>query len=207
MTREAQSLLQRLDDVTRSRHEKFGNTGFPSRTERQGHPRPVCGIAMWRCALSLLSSIDKLHDWPDPNSPLSAAVRKQFEPALDFLMSVRCFLHLRSGRDDNLLSWEAQEKPPNSDRNVRFARTLGRRLDADLFRPRPLDSSHRNPVAGRNPGGLVPLSRHFHNCGRESPTPTFPWSMAWFSCVSRPPCKIPRSCSGFSISSPIMTCG
>jgi len=38
-------------------------------------------VALW---LSLLSSIDKLHDWPDPNSPLSAAVRKQFEPALDF---------------------------------------------------------------------------------------------------------------------------
>ena len=36
-------------------------------------------------------------------------MRKQLEAALDFLMAARCFLHFRHGRDDNTLSWEAQD--------------------------------------------------------------------------------------------------
>jgi [protein-PII] uridylyltransferase len=108
MTRETQPLVQSLADVTRSRHEKFGNTVFhlePNVKDTPGGLRD-CSVALW---LSLLSSVDKLHDWPDPRSLLSTSARKQFDPALDFLVSVRCFLHLRYGRDDNLLSWEAQE--------------------------------------------------------------------------------------------------
>src|SRR6202049_4918145 len=109
MTREAQSLLQRLAGVVRSRHEKFGNTVFHLEPDIKDTPGGLrdCNLALW---LSLLSSMDKLHDWPDPKSLLSTSARKQFEPALDFLMSVRCFLHFRYGRDDNLLSWEAQEE-------------------------------------------------------------------------------------------------
>ena len=53
--------------------------------------------------------MDKLHDWPDASS-LRAPVRKQLDAALDFLMSARCFLHFRHGRDDNTLSWEAQDE-------------------------------------------------------------------------------------------------
>jgi [protein-PII] uridylyltransferase len=53
--------------------------------------------------------MDKLHDWPEASS-LRPPVRKQLEAALDFLMSARCFLHFRHGRDDNALSWEAQDE-------------------------------------------------------------------------------------------------
>jgi [protein-PII] uridylyltransferase len=100
MTRESQALLHRLADVTRSRYEKFGNTVFHLEPDIKDTPGGLrdCNVALW---LSLLSSMDKLHDWPDPKSLLSTSVRKQFDPALDFLMSVRCFLHFRSGRDDN----------------------------------------------------------------------------------------------------------
>ena len=65
-----------------------------------------CNVANW---LALISAMDKLHDWPDASS-LRAPVRKQLESALDFLMSARCFLHFRQGRDDNTLSWEAQDE-------------------------------------------------------------------------------------------------
>ena len=83
MTREAQSLLQSLAELTRTRHEKFGTTIFhlePNVKDTPGGLRD-CNVALW---LSLLSSMDKLHDWPDPKSLLSTSVRKQFEPALDF---------------------------------------------------------------------------------------------------------------------------
>ena len=106
--REAQSLVQRLAEVTRDRHGKYGGTIFhlePNVKETPGGLRDY-NVACW---LALISSMDKLRDWPDPKSLLPAPVRRQFEPALDFLMAVRCFLHFRHGRDDNMLTWEAQD--------------------------------------------------------------------------------------------------
>ena len=105
--RESKALLQGLAEVTRERHAKHGMTLYhlePNLKEAPGGLRD-CNVALW---LALISAIDKLHDWPDASS-LRAPVRKQLEAALDFLMSARCFLHFRHGRDDNTLSWEAQD--------------------------------------------------------------------------------------------------
>jgi [protein-PII] uridylyltransferase len=163
MTREAQSLLQRLADVTRSRHEKFGNTVFHLEPDVKDTPGGLrdCNLALW---LSLLSSMDKLHDWPDPKSLLSASARKQFEPALDFLMSVRCFLHFRYGRDDNLLSWEAQEEAAKRGIGVDEARELAA---ADWMRIyfSHARSIHRTAtqLLEEIPAAWSSLSRHFQN--------------------------------------------
>ncbi|HYM76744.1 MAG TPA: [protein-PII] uridylyltransferase [Candidatus Dormibacteraeota bacterium] len=105
--RESKALLQGLAEVTRERHGKYGMTLYhlePNLKEAPGGLRDV-NVANW---LALISAIDKLQDWPDASS-LRAPVRKQLEAALDFLMSARCFLHFRHGRDDNTLSWEAQD--------------------------------------------------------------------------------------------------
>jgi [protein-PII] uridylyltransferase len=107
--RESQSLVQRLAEVTRDRHGKYGGTVFhlePNVKETPGGLRDY-NVACW---LALISAIDKQRDWPEPNSVLPEPLRRQFEPALDFLMSVRCFLHFRHGRDDNMLTWEAQDE-------------------------------------------------------------------------------------------------
>jgi [protein-PII] uridylyltransferase len=106
--REAKSLLQGLAEVTRQRHSKYGLTLYhlePNLKEAPG------GLRDWNVAnwLALISAMDKLHDWPDASS-LRPPVRRQLEAALDFLMSARCFLHFRHGRDDNTLSWEAQDE-------------------------------------------------------------------------------------------------
>ena len=106
--RESHALLQGLAEVTRERHGKNGNTLYhlePNLKEAPGGLRDV-NVANW---LALISAIDKLRDWPDASS-LRAPVRKQLDAALDFLMSARCFLHFRYGRDDNTLSWEAQDE-------------------------------------------------------------------------------------------------
>jgi len=106
--RESKPLLQGLAEVTRERHSKYGLTLYhlePNLKEAPGGLRDY-NVACW---LALISAIDKLHDWPDASS-LRAPVRKQLEAALDFLMSARCFLHFRHGRDDNTLSWEAQDE-------------------------------------------------------------------------------------------------
>jgi [protein-PII] uridylyltransferase len=106
--RESKSLLQGLAEMTRQRHGKYGMTLYhlePNLKEAPGGLRD-CNVASW---LALISAIDKLHDWPDASS-LRAPVRRQLDDALDFLMSARCFLHFRHGRDDNTLSWEAQDE-------------------------------------------------------------------------------------------------
>ncbi|HWY21622.1 MAG TPA: [protein-PII] uridylyltransferase [Candidatus Acidoferrum sp.] len=106
--REAKPLLQGLAEVTRERHVKFGNTVFhlePNLKETPGGLRDY-NVACW---LALISSMGKLGDWPDASS-LRAPVRKQLDAALEFLMAARCFLHFRHGRDDNALSWEAQDE-------------------------------------------------------------------------------------------------
>ena len=106
--RESKALLQGLAEVTRERHAKYGMTLYhlePNLKEAPGGLRD-CNVASW---LALISAMDKLHDWPEASS-LRAPIRKQLEAALDFLMSARCFLHFRQGRDDNTLSWEAQDE-------------------------------------------------------------------------------------------------
>ncbi|HZQ96821.1 MAG TPA: [protein-PII] uridylyltransferase [Candidatus Sulfotelmatobacter sp.] len=106
--RESKALLQGLAEVTRERYGKYGMTLYhlePNLKEAPGGLRD-CNVAGW---LGLISAMDKLHDWPDASS-LRAPIRKQLDSALDFLMSARCFLHFRHGRDDNTLSWEAQDE-------------------------------------------------------------------------------------------------
>jgi [protein-PII] uridylyltransferase len=106
--REAKSLLQGLAEVTRERHGKFGQTVFhlePNLKETPGGLRDY-NVACW---LALISAMGKLGDWPHTSS-LRAPVRKQLDAALEFLMAARCFLHFRHGRDDNALSWEAQDE-------------------------------------------------------------------------------------------------
>jgi [protein-PII] uridylyltransferase len=106
--REAKPLLQGLAEVTRERHGKFGQTVFhlePNVKETPGGLRDY-NVACW---LALVSAMGKLGDWPYASS-LRAPVRKQLDAALEFLMATRCFLHFRHGRDDNALSWEAQDE-------------------------------------------------------------------------------------------------
>jgi [protein-PII] uridylyltransferase len=60
--------------------------------------------------MALLSAIDRERCWPDQPALLPELTRKSFGPALEFLSSVRTFLHYRQGRDDNMLAWESQDE-------------------------------------------------------------------------------------------------
>jgi [protein-PII] uridylyltransferase len=106
--REWKALLQSLAEVTHERHAKFGHTVFhlePNLKESPGGLRDY-NVACW---LAAISAIGKLGDWPEASS-LRAPIRKQLDAALEFLTATRCFLHFRQGRDDNALSWEAQDE-------------------------------------------------------------------------------------------------
>jgi [protein-PII] uridylyltransferase len=108
VARESRSIVQRLADLTRERYNKFGNTVFhlePNLKDGPGGLRDY-NLACW---LALIAAIEETSGWPDGNALLPPWLRPKFDAALDFLMSVRCFLHFRHGRDDNTLTWEAQD--------------------------------------------------------------------------------------------------
>ena len=107
--RESQSLVQGLAEVTRARHGKYANTVYhlePNVKETPGGMRDH-NVASW---LALISAMHKLHAWPDRLALLGERTQKQLDEALDFLISVRCFLHFRHGRDDSTLDWHAQDE-------------------------------------------------------------------------------------------------
>ena len=107
--RECQNLIQNLGEITRGRHHKFGDTVFhlePNVKDGPGGLRDY-NVAHW---LALISAMEKLRVWPDPKALLPASSRRPLEAALNFQMSVRCFLHFRHGRHDNTLTWEALDE-------------------------------------------------------------------------------------------------
>jgi [protein-PII] uridylyltransferase len=107
VAQESQVLVQRLTEITRDRHRKFGNTVLHKEPNVKDGPGG-CRDYTLACWLALMSEMEKRHGWPEPDTIFSPPVRKTLDSALQFLASVRCFLHFRHGRDDNILTWDAQ---------------------------------------------------------------------------------------------------
>jgi [protein-PII] uridylyltransferase len=109
VVRESRSIVQRLTDLTRERYNKYGNTVFhlePNVKDGPGGLRDH-NLAHW---LALIAAMEETSGWPDEKTVLPPWLRAKFDSALDFLISVRCFLHFRQGRDDNTLEWVAQDQ-------------------------------------------------------------------------------------------------
>lgn len=109
VTRESRHIVQRLTDLCRARYNKFGNTVFhlePNIKDGPGGLRDY-NLACW---LALIAAMEETGAWPDEDSLLPPSLRQPFHDALEFLMSVRCFLHFRHSRDDNSLAWNAQDE-------------------------------------------------------------------------------------------------
>jgi len=109
VSRESRLIVQRLTDLTHARYNKFGGTVFhlePNVKDGPGGLRDY-NLACW---LALLSAIEEKGSWPEDSFLLPPSLRQRFDAALCFLMSVRCFLHFRYGRDDNTLAWVAQDE-------------------------------------------------------------------------------------------------
>ncbi len=106
--REAPQIVRQLGAITRARHQKFANTIFqlePNVKEGPGGLRDY-NIVHW---LAIISSMEKRREGTETESTIiPASIQAQFAAALDYLFSVRCFLHFRHGRDSNTLVWEAQ---------------------------------------------------------------------------------------------------
>src|SRR5258708_6328776 len=107
VTRESQNLAQELTGLARARHEKYGNTIFhlePNIKDGPGGLRDY-QVACW---LAQIDEMKKSGQWTGPEELLPEPLRRDAVNAVDFLDSVRCFLHYRQGRDLNGLTYELQ---------------------------------------------------------------------------------------------------
>ncbi len=106
---ESRLMVQRLAELARARYSKFGGSVFhlePNVKEGPGGLRDYNLV----CWLELIAQMEEGRGWPDNGAGRPGSIQKQFDTALEFLMSARCFLHLRHARDDNALTWEAQDE-------------------------------------------------------------------------------------------------
>ncbi|MGD0680497.1 MAG: HD domain-containing protein [Terracidiphilus sp.] len=103
------AITQKLGEVARARHAKFGNTIFhlePNLKDCPGGLRDY-NLAVW---FALLFHLKETKEWPRQLGSVFQSARGDAEAAFDFLAAVRCFLHFRHGRDDNTLDWQSQDE-------------------------------------------------------------------------------------------------
>ena len=96
---ERQSLIRLLGMATRTRHDKFHDTVYhlePNIKEGPGGLRDL-HVIWW------------LHKLRDPQKN-NFDYLSELTQAQEFLHNLRCFLHFSSGRDHNLLTFDAQEE-------------------------------------------------------------------------------------------------
>lgn len=108
MRKSGTALMSLVCESARTRHAKYANTIYhlePQVKEGPGGLRDY-NLANW---LALAKSFRFSGLWPAPESLFQFPLRAELNSAFDFLISVRCFLHYRNGRDDNQLSWETQD--------------------------------------------------------------------------------------------------
>jgi [protein-PII] uridylyltransferase len=108
VARESQVLVERLAETARTRHRKFRNTVFHQEPNVKDGPGGYSDYTL-ACWLALISAMEKSHGWPEPDTILSLVIREPLDRAQQFLASVRCFLHFRHERDENILTWDVQD--------------------------------------------------------------------------------------------------
>jgi [protein-PII] uridylyltransferase len=114
LEKEHKAIATGLVELTVERHKKYGDTLFhlePNIKDCPGGLRDV-HVCAWLKTLGEVArkptSQNRDVGHPIPSS-FAAGDRSEFGQAVEFLSSVRCFLHYRHERDDNTLDWQAQD--------------------------------------------------------------------------------------------------
>jgi [protein-PII] uridylyltransferase len=103
------AITQKLSEIARARHAKYGNTIFhlePNLKDCPGGLRDY-SLAVW---FAVLFHLKETKEWPRQRGGVFQSARGDAEAAFDFLAAARCFLHFRHGRDDNILDWQSQDE-------------------------------------------------------------------------------------------------
>jgi len=109
VARDRDDLVRNLAELSEQRHAKHGNTVFhlePNIKEAPGGLRDY-HVARW---LTLIAEFETQGRLVMPEEIWPPTLRAAGIEAWRFLAALRCFLHYRYERDDNLLSYEYQEE-------------------------------------------------------------------------------------------------
>ncbi len=104
-SRDGKAIGAALAELTRERHAKFGDTLFhlePNIKDCPGGLRDS-NVCHWLHGLRM----GRRQEGSD--APASGPGGEEVQEAVSFLAAVRCFLHYRHDRDDNVLDWQAQD--------------------------------------------------------------------------------------------------
>jgi [protein-PII] uridylyltransferase len=107
--RESQSLMQELTGLARTRHEKYGRTIFHLEPNIKDGPGGLRDFQV-ACWLAQIAEMQHSREWKEAAGLLPLPLRSDAVRAIDFLNTVRCFLHYRQGRDLNVLTYEMQSE-------------------------------------------------------------------------------------------------
>ncbi len=129
VARDRRDLVSDLVEMTQRRHQKQGDTIFHLEPDFKDVPGGLRDYHVCRW-LALVNDLDRSSRWNDPESQFPPAVREGSRRAFAFLTAVRCFVHYRQGRDDNVLSYELQDQAA--------ARSIGCRASGSSLGEAPL---------------------------------------------------------------------
>ncbi len=101
--RETAVLIRRLVELARQRHSKFNNTVYHLEPNVKESPGGIRDVHLLRWLAAILSQQEAIRE-----------SLGELKPAEDFLRALRCFLHIKAGRDNNLLSFELQDEVSKS---------------------------------------------------------------------------------------------
>ena len=127
------NLIEHLAESARTRHAKYADTIYhlePNLKEGPGGLRDY-NLACW---LALVRTFREHGTWPENTSLFDPRLQGELNAAFDFFISVRCFLHYRNGRDDNTLSWEAQDAAAEKGVGVKDSRLGSSQWMREYFR-------------------------------------------------------------------------
>ncbi len=108
LNQQGDSIARALEAAVAARHHRFGSTIFnlePNIKDAPGGLRD-CNVGGWQ---SLLRQMRETGSWPTP-AAATLHSSSELEAAFAFLSAVRCFLHYRAAREDNILNWMAQDE-------------------------------------------------------------------------------------------------
>ena len=108
VARESGILVQRLTEGTKTRHVKFGKTIFHLEPNLKDGPGGLRDFHVTRW-IALIAALEADRKWPESLHLQQNSDDDDVLEAMEFLSSARCYLHYRSNRDENIVTWEAQE--------------------------------------------------------------------------------------------------
>jgi [protein-PII] uridylyltransferase len=106
VAREADTIQRLLQKSLYDRYARFGGTIFhlePNVKESPGGLRDHHTAQWWTALARIRDSKTWLHGG-------DLTVDSEVQAAIEFMTATRCFLHLRARRDENILSWHAQDE-------------------------------------------------------------------------------------------------